>query len=382
MFYQILISIFVFITIGVSIFSVWIYFPYLPKIWEYASLVTSFFSLYSVIIMLILCVLSLILFKIHSSPVTILITLLSIINLVAWSIPVVSLYSLAYQNNISLSAIENLTLKINRWEIPTDRSIKYLTRDWNDLYLDYYPSYDTSENKKRPLAYVHGWGFTWGHRSEEPEMIEFFRQQWYSVFDIGYTLADNNLATWDIAGREIQTAISWIWDNAEAYNLDISELVITGSSAWWTLALQAAYSWNDEFIWYDNTLFVKAKKVITLFPAADIETLWNRDTQFYGIRSRDTEYIWGTPKQYPERYNKVNTILLADSSAPETLIIHGWSDTLIPEDTVYPLNKKLSQLGVKNSFVLIPYAQHWYTYFSGSLGFQITKWIMKDFLKD
>ncbi len=379
MFYQILISILFIILIGVSIFSVGIYFPYLPKIWEYASLITSFFSLYSVIVMVTLSIISLIILKFHTTNLSIFIVILSLINLVAWSIPVISLYSLTNKYNISLSARDNLTLKINRWEIQTDKSIKYLSRDGNDLYLDYYPRYGTN-NKKKAIAYVHGWGFTWGHRSEEPEMIEFFRQEWYSVFDIGYTLADEQNPSWDIAGREIQTALNWIGENADTYDADISELVIVGSSAGGTLALQSAYSWNNEFSWYNNLNFVKVKKIITLFPATDIETLWNRDTQFYGIKSRDTEYIWWTPSEFPERYKKVNTILLANEDSPETLIIHWLSDTLIPTDTVKALNSKLNVSGVKNTFVGIPYAAHWFTYFSGSYGFQISKWIMRDFL--
>lgn len=234
----------------------------------------------------------------------------------------------------------------------------------------------------KPLIYVHGWGFTGWNRSEEPEMIEFFRKQWYSVFDVGYTLADSENATWDIAGREIQTAVSWIWKKSEKYNLDISNLTIAGSSAWATLALQAAYGWNHEYKPYGEYDYVPVSKVIALFPAADIKTLWDRDTEFYGIRSRDTEYIWGTPSEYPERYKKVNTILLANKSSPETLIIHGASDTLIPTNTVYPLNQKLTELWVKNTFIEIPYAVHWFTYFSNSLGFQISKEVVKDFLED
>jgi len=333
--------------------------------------------------MLILLLTSIIFTLYYPGSTSQFIIILSCLNLIFWSIPLISLYTLANKNNIILNVTEHLSLKINRWEIPLDRSIEYLNRDGNTLYLDYYPTYDSKNNTHlvKPLAYIHGWSFSKWHRSEEPEIIEFFRQQWYSVFDIWYTLADTHTHTWDIAGREVQTALSWITDNARKYNLDMSELVVAWSSAWGTLGLQAVYGGETEFIWYKWSQYVPAKKVITFFPAVNIEELWNRDTKFYGIRSRDIPYVGGTPKEYPERYAKVNIMNMLHSNLPETLIIHGESDTLIPKDIIKSFSFELTALWVENTLVTIPYAEHWFTYFSWSFGFQISKWIIKDFLK-
>jgi len=304
------------------------------------------------------------------------------INIFLWSYPVFLLYKVAGENNISLSPLRNLDLQINRWEIQTQRSVKYLTREWNDLYLDYYPA-DRKWNKQwKPLVYIHWGGFTGWNRSEEPMWIDFFTSQWYDVFDVWYTLATNKNPTWNIAGREIQTALSWISENSKTYNIDISELIVVGSSAGWTLALQAVYGWRDKFPPYWEYDIQKVKKIITLFPAVDLKTLWDLDTTFYGIKSRDVEYIWGTPYEYPERYDRINTLKLVSSESPETLIIHWASDTLIPIDTVTVLKQRLHTQWIENTFVSIPYAQHGFTYFSWSFGSQMSRGIIENFLKN
>lgn len=376
---DIFLTVFFILTLAVSIFSLGIYFPYIPKIWEYATIMTSFFSIYSIIVTWVLSILSLTVAYFYPSQLSILLSLFSLLNLLAWSIPVVSLCILAVKNNISLNIGDNLNIRANTGPIQIDRSALYHSQYSQDLYLDYYPAYNRHTIWK-PLVYVHGWGFTGWNRGNDPEWIEFFRTLWYDVFDVSYTLASDGYATWNIAGRDVQSALSWVWNNAEKYNIDIDELVVAGSSAGWTLALQAAYGWDTHFSAYNSETMYQAKKVIALFPAVDIKQLWDRDTEFYGIRSRDTYYIWWTPSEFPERYKTVNAMNLARNDAPETLIIHGGSDTLIPSQSVFPLSERLSSLWVKNRFIKIPYAQHWFTYFSGSFAFQISKGIIKKYL--
>jgi len=365
----------------VSIFALWAYFPYMWIVWEYGSIISSFFSFHAVIISCILLIASLILFKYNYSLLTTISLSISIAVLIAWIYPVVSAHMTANKNNVTLSIKENLLLKINRGEAQRDRSVKYLSRDWNDLYFDYYPA-KSSARLGKPLMYVHGWWFTGWNRSEDPAWINFFITKWYDVFDVGYTLANDDIQTWDIAGREIQTALWYIAKNAQEYNVDMSELVLVWSSAWWTLALQAAYWWEERFTPYDTYDPVSVKRVIALFPATDLEDLWERNTQFYGISSRDVQYIWWTPKEYPQRYEHVKIENLLTVESPETLIIHGESDTLIPIETISTLRVRLNQLWVDNSFVSIPFAQHWFTYFSSSLWFQISRWVIDNFLSE
>jgi len=379
---QILTYILFILVCSVSIFWVGVYFPYIPLIWEYASIVSSFFSMHSVIISYSLWAVSLIFMINNSNYFTTIIVWISLIWCILWTYPVYSLYKLAGKNDITLSAKNNIFLKVNRWAPVQENSIKYVTREWKDLYLDYYPSKIKSAKISKPLAYIHGWWFTWWNRSEEPDWIDFFTSEWFDVFDIWYTLANDSTPTWDVAGREIQTALSWIDKNSDKYEVNSSQLVVAGSSAGWSLAMQAVYGWAESFPPYGNYSVAKVNKVVSLFPALDLWNLWKKNTSFYGIRSRDTEYVWWTPSEFPERYEYINILNLAWKNSPETLIIHGSSDTLIPVRTISPLLKKLDGLWVKNTFLPIPYAQHWFTYFSSSFGFQISAWVIKNFLSN
>jgi len=58
---------------------------------------------------------------------------------------------------------------------------------------------------------------------------------------VQYRLATKEYQTWDKAATDINSAIVWLTENQNTYKLDMSELVLAGSSAGGSLALQAAY---------------------------------------------------------------------------------------------------------------------------------------------
>ncbi|MDA9129034.1 alpha/beta hydrolase [Candidatus Gracilibacteria bacterium] len=318
-----------------------------------------------------------------SSFLSVFLVILSFINLVGWSYPIYKLYELAGEKGISLSVIKNLKIQVNRGTPQLDRSLKYTTAGGQDLFLDVYEATNTAQGNIKPLIMIHGGGFVEGERSQEPEWIEFFNHLGYTVFDIEYRLATLENHTWDLAASDINSAIIWVGLNQERYNLDMSELVLAGSSAGASLALQASYGGESVFPSNNVGEYFPAEKIVAYFPATTMEPLWNRDTKFLDISSREVgmKYTGGGPSDVPERYNRINTVKLANRDAPETLVIHGSSDHLIPADTILPLEQRLTELGVENEFVFIPFAEHGFTYFVGNFGFQIAKGVTQDFLQ-
>lgn len=371
------------ISLILNIFIAWIYFQSIPYIWEYSILLTSFFSVYWAISLWSIFLFSLWVYFWNSNLLSIFLIIISLINLVWWSYPIYQLYKLAGTTWVELSIIKNLEIKINRGLPQLDKSIRYLRVDWQDLYLDIHETNQKISWKIKPLIMIHGWGFTQWERSQEPEWIEFFNALGYTVFDIEYRLATLENHTWDSAASDVNSAITWLWNNSEKYNLDMSELILAGSSAWWSIAWQAAYGWNEIFPSRISWEYFTPKKIIGYFPAVEMEPLWDQDTQFLNISSRKVgiKYTWWWPTDFPERYDKINARKLATKNAPETLIIHGAADHLIPADTLLPLQEKLWELWVENTFVFIPYAEHGFTYFVWNFWFQIAKWVTKNFLK-
>ncbi len=382
---NILLWIFILLTLVVSIFIAWIYLPTSGNIGMYSSILTSFFSVYGILLTAIFLIISIVIVYFNTWILPLSIWILSLLNFIWWIYPVAHIYCLARGTGTKLSITDNLTLSINRWEPNLERSIQYLSIDGQDLYLDYYPADNLQDNETvKPLILIHGGWFVEGNRSQEPEWREYFRVLWYSVFDVQYRLATKEYQTWDKAATDINSAIVWLTENQNTYKLDMSELVLAGSSAGGSLALQAAYGWVETFPSSISWVYTKAKKVIAYFPATSMEPLWNRDTRFLSITSRwvGMKYTWGGPEEFPKRYERINTALLANKNSSPTLVIHGKSDHLIPYDTLLPLENALNTYNIKNTFVFIPYAEHGFTYFSGSFWFQIAKKVTWDFLSE
>ncbi len=217
----------------------------------------------------------------------------------------------------------------------------------------------------------------------EPAWTRFFNQRGYVVFDVDYRLATVSYFTWDKAAPDIATAIVWIGKHAAQYNVDMSRLILAGSSAGGGLALQTAYGINDGTVKsYEVGAVYPAKAVVALYPCQDLTGLWKKNPRLFGVglRALSEAFIGGTPEQYPDRYALVDAGTHVSSSSPPTLMIVGKNDHLLPFSDQKALAEKLSAAGVMNEFVALPFNDHFFTIAVGSLGSQISFKVANDFL--
>ncbi|NDK10226.1 alpha/beta hydrolase [Candidatus Gracilibacteria bacterium] len=369
------------ISIFFSLITLGVFVGGIPYISDYASIIASFFSAYLHIVSIIIFIGALALFLQQKSWLQTIIVLISIANIIGTLIPIFAVFKVSQDLGTNISLLKNLDVVLNRSQPDTSKSVVYHEVDGKKLHMDISPS-TQSESKNKALVLIHGGGFIAGERGEEPVWTEYFTKRGYTVFDVGYRLANPQYHTYNKAATDINTALVWINNNASQYNLDMDSLVIVGSSAGASLALQASYGGESIFPAEIQGELPVVQKIIALFPATDMEALWNLDTDFIGINSREVgrKYVGGSPEEFPNEYDMINSAKLAKLGAPETLVIHGLADTLIPSETLSPLKQKLDVIGTKNTFVYIPYAVHGYTYFENTLGFQITRQLVSEFL--
>ena len=138
----------------------------------------------------------------------------------------------------------------------------YATNDGEELYLDRY-MLDVETDAPRPcMIFAFGGGFVRGERDHEYYSIYFDRlaREGIVVVSIDYRLGLRNLQpdggmiamisifdnAVNIAVEDMYAATNYVIDNAEAWMVDTSKIMISGSSAGAITAVQA--EWMSCFI--------------------------------------------------------------------------------------------------------------------------------------
>lgn len=221
---------------------------------------------------------------------------------------------------------------------------KFAQRDTCELFLDFYDATpgvsDTLEGHARPaVIFVFGGGFIAGSRSEEWYLPWFktLNDNGYKVFTIDYRLGLKGvkgmgvskvgliLNAVDLGVEDLCSATSFIVDNAEAFGIEPSKLVVSGSSAGAMISLQTE--------WYISN---SSPKVTAILPAGfNYAGLMS----FAGAVLSDHGYV-----KYPV------------APCPQ-LLIHGTLDETVVYDQIRFLNWRLcgssalASIFAKNGFV-------------------------------
>ncbi|WP_197933664.1 alpha/beta hydrolase [Paenibacillus sp. GSMTC-2017] len=289
----------------------------------------------------------------------------------------------AHQHNVQISWTDTLKIRIDRGKPDISKSIRYATVDGKELFMDISLPSDSNTKKRTPIVLIHGGGFVSGTRNQSPSWTKFYAERGYVVFDVDYRLASPGYVTWDKAAPDIATSIVWIGEHASEYGIDMDKLLIAGSSAGGSLALQVAYRLNNGTLAaYEPGKLYSPKAVIAVYPAQDMTTIWNEGTHFFGMDGEAFlgEYIGGSPNDNPEAYHAINIGDHIQMNTPPTLLLVGKNDHLLPYSGQVAFANLLKTNNVPYEFVSIPYNDHFFDAAPGSLGSQISRQAATDFL--
>ncbi|MCT1402956.1 alpha/beta hydrolase [Paenibacillus sp. p3-SID867] len=356
--------------------------PTIPYIGDVGTILETFLSLHLVIISIIIVILSFIALCVGGKRACKIALTLSIVNVIGFSVPLVSIIKTANDYNVDISWSKHWSAKLSRGKADLSKSIQYASVDGIKLHMDISlpDDYDSSANLT-PVIFLHGGGFVSGERGQNPHWTKFYNDRGYIVFDVDYRLGTKSYPTWDKASTDVATAIVWIGNHASKYNVDMNKLIIAGVSAGGGLALETAYRIQDKTIeaYLDGELY-PAQFVVAGYPAHDLAASWN--SEMFGIKGSDrlTAYIVGSPEEYKDAYTAINPLNHIVATTPQTIIVAGKADHLIPYDSHVKLADALTEAGIANELVGIPYFDHFYDYMPGTLGAQISYQVVADFL--
>jgi acetyl esterase/lipase len=309
---------------------------------------------------------------------------LAILATIGSTIPIFALVRMAHLYGATISWSEHLRVAAPGPRAAPDQTKLFATVDGKNLFLDIYlahPSGGSAAGAGAAVVSIHGGGYSLGERSDGVRWDRWFAERGYTVFDVDYRL--DPPVSWNLAAQDVACAMVWIASHASDYNISPDRMLLTGQSAGGGLDLQVGYGLGDGTVTSScGGTPPQPKAIFALYPPEDFAMGWNRKTGLGSISAVtfNTGYLGGSPEQLPGRYRAVSAIYHVRAGLPPTLIAAGSSDHLVPYDGHLEIVEKLNAAGVPNELLSVPYGEHGYDLMWGSLGGQITRKKVADFL--
>jgi acetyl esterase len=376
------------VTLVMLLIVVGVYFPAIPWVGPIGTLVESFFSLHVVIAGLLGLLLAVWARRLGGLGGVSLLVVLALVATVGAIAPVVAMVRAAHRYGASISWVDHLRVAAPVPRAEPDQTQLFATVDGKALYLDIYLPATLANAASlsgaplsAPVVMIHGGGYSGGERSDGRNWNRWLTARGYTVFDIDYRL--DPPISWNLAAPDTACAMAWVAQHASDYRVAPDRMLVAGQSAGAGLAMQVAYGVQDgTFASSCGGSVPQPKAVFALYPPDDFAMGWELNTGIgpVGARPLNTAYIGGSPQQFPERYRAVSAVFHVRPGLPPTLIAAGEHDHLVPFAGHREMVTNLNLVGVPNVLVTIPYSDHAYDAAWGSLGAQITRQALTDFL--
>jgi acetyl esterase/lipase len=236
------------------------------------------------------------------------------------------------------------------------------------LQLDFYPAIG-----RRPapcVVVIHGGGWDDGDRGQIASFNDQIARDGFAVADISYRLAPG--AVWPAQRLDVAAAVDFVKRHAAEWGVDGSRIVIFGRSAGGQIAEASAYALHDPDV----------RGVVALYAPSDMNFAWKWSRPDDALNSPELmrRFLGGTPETARAAYDDSSAILHVDAQSPPTLLVHGTIDTLVWHRHSVRLAARLSEVGVPNLLVSLPWATHALELNPGSPSGQLTLYSVEWFL--
>lgn len=198
-----------------------------------------------------------------------------------------------------------------------DHLIKiYKTVDNYDLEIHLFlPENDDQQNKRPVIVYFHGGSWSEGKPDWSFSACQSYANKGWVGVTVEYRLAYRQGTLPFESVMDAKSAIRWLRQHADEYNIDVNKIVASGNSAGGHLVLATALveNWNEKT---DDLRYSSVPNVLMVnsgvYDLTD-DNSWIRQ----GLRNR---------KQDENLVKEISPNYLINKGLPPTLIIHGTND--------------------------------------------------------
>lgn len=248
----------------------------------------------------------------------------------------------------------------------------------SELTLDVYHPTQGVYAKSPVLVYFHGGAWVTGAK-ESVNNARFnaafnrLRDKGYAIISPNYTLASLGKSPFPACIEDAYDVIAWLESNASEYNFDLNNVGLLGESAGGHIALMKAYDGLPA----GTPAQIEVRYMIDVYGPTDLLKLYTDQIPLIDTVKAMSAHL---PASFQDNLD-INRYLFgfdpeADSSrtanftaqfspdkivhdaAPNTLIIHGNSDRIVPVNQSVLLKAQLDSLGVMNEMHILEDMDH------------------------
>jgi acetyl esterase/lipase len=233
-------------------------------------------------------------------------------------------------------------------------NVTYHVADGQELKLDVYARRDVT-TPQPTVIFIHG-GF-WAAGSKEASALSLlpWMEMGWNVVNVEYRLA--RVAQAPAAVEDCLCALRFITQPAQvqAYNIDVTRIVVTGESAGGHLALTTAMIPEEARLDRQCTgsPLPKVAAVVNWYGVTDVADVVD------GPHRANAAAQWmGSRTDWKEVSTRLSPLTYVRTGLPPVLTIHGDQDVTVPYEHGVRLRDALTKVNVPNQLLTIPGGRH------------------------
>lgn len=236
-----------------------------------------------------------------------------------------------------------------------------------DIHL-FLPDSALQTERSPVIVYFHGGSWSEGKPDWSFSACQKYSEKGWVGVTVEYRLADRHGTLPFEAVMDAKSAIRWLRENADEYNIDPERIIASGNSAGGHLVLATALvdNWNEKT---DNLNFSCVPNVLLI------------NSGVYDLTDENSWYRAGLKRRNQDEnlVNEISPNNLASEKLPPTLIIHGTNDRNVAFSTAKKFVEKMNISG--NNIVFKPLDNAGHFIWWGKYGKQVAE-IRYNYLKE
>lgn len=218
--------------------------------------------------------------------------------------------------------------------------------------FDAYLPAGRSTDSTKVIIIIHGGSWGNGDKSDISAYVDSLkiRLPKYAFFNINYRLSNNPSNLFPTQENDVNSAITFIYNNAKTKYIISNKFAYVGLSAGAHLAMLQGFKYN---------LQVVPKAIASFSGPSDLIDMYNNPVGGNHLISQGLANVIGaTPSTNVSIYNTSSPVNYITKSSPPTILFQGGADLLVGVTQATEVQNKLVNAGVVNQYVFYQKQAH------------------------